>query len=393
MSVFHILQVNQAMLPKALLAYNEQSHDCQIQTIEHWSAPQLRQQPLILILPAQWTYCTETQVPSKNPEVLQQSIPFAIEEQLSNELEDNHFAFNPLTERSQKVAVIEQQQLNQLKQKLDQNGISVLKIYPENHFYPTTDDSILLWRDHDENLICFGQHDSMKVQDAQVTELIGGFAQNYQFIQSNVKLDPTTLPEQLEIKPQIELADCCQHLLNSSPVNLKPAAWNQKKQRNKTQKRRFAMLLAIALIVSWIGISGYRIINLNREIADLKQQQSTLFTQQFKDAANSELLDPYAAFQSRLKRLNSGSTTNHSIFLTAIDAIGKAYQGHQNQITPQALRLNDDKLELQVTASSLTQINNFQRSLQNAAGKYKVLIGLNEQDQGQYKSVITMEPL
>lgn len=393
MPQFHFLQIDQAMLPKALLTYDEQSRSCQAQIIDQWSAPQLRQQPLILMLPAQWVYCTETQVPSKNPEVLQQSIPFAVEEQLSNELEDNHFAFYALGERLQKVAVIEQQQLNRLKQKLDQYGISAPQIYSETHFYPTADDTILLWRENDENLICFGQYDSMKVRTAQLTDLINSFAHNRQFIQSNIELDQTTLPEQLTIKPKIDLADCCQHLLNSSPVNLKPASWNQKQQHNKTRKRRFAMLLTTALIISWIGISSYRIVSLNQEINELKQQQVELFSQQFTDAGNSELLDPYAAFKSRFKRLHSGTTANHSIFLTAIDAIGKAYQSHRSQITPQALRLSDNKIELQITAANLTQINNFQRSLQNAAGKYKVLIGLNEQDQEQYKSIITMEPL
>ena len=150
--------------------------------------------------------------------------------------------------------------------------------------------------------------------------------------------------------------------------------------------------LVVMLVVSWVGIKTFQHISINHQIDELKSRQLSLFTGRFGDASGSELLDPYAALKSRMQRVSQSQSTT-SPLLVALNYLGQAVENHRSQIEIQSLRLVEQKLEIQITAETMTLINRFQQSLQQAAMEFKVMIGVNEQDAGRFRSVITMEKL
>ncbi|MCF6301376.1 MAG: beta-eliminating lyase-related protein, partial [Proteobacteria bacterium] len=124
----------------------------------------------------------------------------------------------------------------------------------------------------------------------------------------------------------------------------------------------------------------------------IKQLQKELFTQNYPNAAPSELVDPFAALQSRLKIKNAQSTQDQSMLIEAVDKLGQTIK-QQQSVKINGLRLVDQKLELQIVAPSMRVINDFHQLLQQYASDYSVQIGVNELgDDNTFKSILTMVP-
>ena len=391
MSQQYILRLNHKGQPNQACIYDEENKRSQASEILGWSAVP-KDKEWTILLPAAWVYQTKSHVPSKNVEVLKQSIPYAIEEELSNDVEKNHFAFVSLNEKEQMVSVVSLLHLAQLKESVISQGVKVKRLLSEVDFCPKTDGVVSVWVHGDQALMCFGEGETLSVDAGQVSAMLPVFAGDLQAIQSNKSIEPEWLVNDLKAKAPIQLSDCFEALNNQQVIDLMPVAWLKKTNDQAPKTNKTALIMLLILVISWVGIKSFQHISVNQDISDIKSQQVNLFTGRFGDASSSELIDPYAALLSRMQRVNQ-SQSIASPFLAALNHLGLAMQSHKQNIDIQSLRLVDQKLEIQITAETMTLINRFQQSLQQSAVSFKVMIGVNEQDAGRFKSVITMEKL
>ncbi|WP_154222181.1 type II secretion system protein GspL [Marinicella rhabdoformis] len=391
MSQQYILRLNQNGVPYQACIFDQENKRSRESIIKDW-ADVPKDKEWTVLLPATWVYQTQSSVPSKNTEVLKQSIPYAVEEELSNDVEDNHFAFAILEEGRQKVSVVSLMHLSQLKAAVITHEINVKRLLSEVDFCPKSEGVVSIWIHEDQALLCLGEGETLSVAKEQVVSMLPVFAADLDWVQSNHPIAPEWLSAELEAKPAIQLSDCFYAINNHPVIDLMPAGWLKIEDNNKPLSQAKVLILAAVLIVSWIGIKSFQHIQVNQRLDDIKSQQLALFTSRFGDASKSELVDPYAALQSRMQRVNQAESIE-TPFLTALNHLGEAIQSHKQNIDIQSLRMVDKKLEVQITAETMTLINRFQQSLQQSALGFKVLIGVNEQNAGRFKSVITMEKL
>lgn len=391
MSQQYILRLNQKGEPFKAYFFDEKNKQSRETEVSDWSAVS-KTYEWTLLLPASWVYQTRSTVPSKNLEVLKQSVPYAIEDELSNDVEENHFAFAVLGDKEQKVSVVNLGHLLQLKESVLSHGINIQNIFSEVEFCPRSVGVVSVWAHDNQALLCFGKNETLSIDKSQVASMLPVFAADFHAIQSNLNIEPEWLINELVAKPRIQLSACFEALNNNHAVDLMPAGWLKHSDDIKSTTNKSALIMVLILIASWVGIKSFQHVQASFQVDKVKTEQVKLFTERFGDASNSELIDPYAALQSRMQRV-SQSQSMTSPFLSAMNHLGLAMQSHKQNIDIQSLRLVDQKLEVQITAETMTLINRFQQSLQQTALGFKVLIGVNEQDEGRFKSVITMEKM
>ncbi len=390
MSELHILRLNQKGEPSHAYHAGNEKLSARVGSISSWTEVE-KNLSWTLLLPSPWVYQTETHVPSKSNEVLKQSIPFAVEEEISNEVEDNHFAFTALSENKQKVSVIAHAQMALIKSKVKQHDIKVDRIHSEVDFCPKAAHTATVWQSGDQILLCIGETEHISIERGQLSDMLPVFAADLEFIQSNQSLEGVDI-KHLKHQVDFDLPQCFAALSGAHVVNIKPHNWLQENNSSQPKQNKLLLVLTLLLILSWSGIKFYQHHGIDQQIESLQLEQLNMFQERFGDASGSELADPFAALQSRMQRVNQNQATT-SPLIDALHYLGRAMQNHRQHIEIMALRLVEQKLEIQLTAESMTQINAFQKSLQQAALTFKVLIGVNEQDAGRFKSVITMERL
>lgn len=390
MPINSILRIDDDASPVCLYTYDAQNHSCTNDEIKLWSDDRLLNKDLIILVPASWVYHSQTQVASKNLEILSKSIPFAIEEELSNDVDDNYYAFQLNEDGTQNVIAIEKKYLDDLNQKIINHQLNVNAIYSEISWLPKEVDAVCIWTDQESSLMSIGDSQVMRVSNHQISQMLPVFAQDMSRIICNMKsaIDYSELP----IEARLNEINCCQYLIDHSAINL----YVDELKINHNNKPRSSspqlFWLVGILLVSWVVIQFIQWNSLRQSIDEITLKQKELFKQHFSDPAAVELVDPFAAMQSRLKIQNAQSPVGQNILIDAIDQLGKTLQ-KQPMVKLNGLRMVDQKIELQIAAPNMTVINNFHQLLQQNAFKFTVQIGVNELGDDQiFKSIITMVP-
>ncbi len=89
---------------------------------------------VIVLVPATTVLTTTANIPIKGGSRLLAALPFALEEQLADDIDDLHFAAGTRRDSGQiPVAVVAHDQMSDWLDRLDEAGLSVSKIVPENY--------------------------------------------------------------------------------------------------------------------------------------------------------------------------------------------------------------------------------------------------------------------
>ncbi len=385
-----ILRINQDGEPMSLHLFDAQSTTCETVELTSWADKELSGKKVIVLLPANWVYHSSTHIASKSAEILAKSIPFAIEEELSNDVDDNYFAFNLNEDGSQDVVAIEKQYLDILLLNLRKARIKIQAIHSEVDWLPDSAKTAYLWQDGTSTLIRFESNQSMRMANAQVGQMLSVFGANVTKVISNeeVSIDAASLA----LSPTLKASQCCENLLKANSIDLHIDSLNDQIKSKNTQNWQSVKWLAAALVVSWLAISVFQLMSLNNSVSELKGKQQDLLSSRFPDAVASELVDPYAAYQSRLQLQSTSNNDQRNTLIESLDAVGKTLKLEQ-LVTIKGLRLIDEKIEIQVNAPAMSAINGFHQKLQLNADSYNVQIGVNElADDSSFRSIITMVP-
>lgn len=388
MADFLLIHIDNQFNVTQVITYDTAQNTAQKLPKEEFSSTLPSQVNVTILVPASWVYLTSTQVASRSSEILQKTIPFSIEDELINEVDDNYYAWQARSEHLQSVAVISKDKRHQINDFIKKHNLTVTGIYSEAVFCPAKENHLSLWQENQRILLRFGPEASMQCQEQQMPELIQAFGKNCTHLLTN-KPD-IAVASQFETVTNLSLTDCCANLLSGNEVNL----YRGEDQDNERQTQSITwlkpLLAASFLIISWLIISAYQWWQLSTEIKDLRYQQQQILADKFNDLSVTEQRDPFAAMQSRLKQVNNENQPN-SILLDSLYFLGEARQQHQ-EIEIKNIRLFDNNLEIQVTAPSISRINDYRQALQNQAVDYRVNIGVNELTDGFYQSIITIKP-
>ncbi|MCB1622286.1 MAG: hypothetical protein KDI44_16285, partial [Thiothrix sp.] len=105
----------------------------------------IKGQPLVLLIPARDVLLTHTTLTTSNARQLRQALPFALEEQLIGDLEEQHFVWHDRRAGELDVAVIERPRLKQWLEMLKQHKLRAKAILPDLFILPVVEGIPTIW--------------------------------------------------------------------------------------------------------------------------------------------------------------------------------------------------------------------------------------------------------
>lgn len=286
-----------------------------------------------VILPGQHCLALQTQLPNASRSRLAQAVPFALEEQLIEDVDDLHFALGESREGLIPVLVIQHALMEQWLEQLEQNGITPKHMLPDYLTLPLPPEGWHLWFDEQGIVLRSGTGSGMRIALNDPMLLL-----------QRLYDEASQKPEQLLVSGNPEgmatrLAEwCSQHEITllegdsaadlllitaNTPqgercINLLQGRYSHQEKMSRQWRPWFPAVAMLATLALFQLIStGLDYQRLSSHSAELDQQIKQLYLDTFPDAR--KVINPRAQMEARLTA--QGESGGGELFYTLMGGV------------------------------------------------------------------------
>ena len=330
---------------------------------------------VILLVPAEQVLLKKAEVPARQTSQLRKAVPFALEDELAADINDLHFALGPREDGITPVAVVDRRLMEGWIGLCRAYGIQPQMILPDLLTIPWQEDTWSILLDAAQALVRTGRYSGFSCEQ----ELLGTLL--------NAELENGNQPDQINVW----LCDGEDFRLALPAENVEPRAlacpdgalsvmaegWQPRqgidlqqgefKNRPDIARKLRPWRWAAIFFGVWVALSFGKML---LELRHLEQQQDLLrgqiekeFKRAFPGAKKVANVRVRMERQLRALRGGGGGGTNA---LELLAASSKAITA-QKDAKLEAISFRNDKLELQVSAASLSQLDALKEAIAKAA--------------------------
>ena len=329
------------------------------------------EQEITVIIPSTDILLTYAELPKLSHHRLQQAIPFAIEEQLIDDISQLHFAIGKYSPESLwPVAVVSLEKISQWIELLKQFQIQPNTIIPAPLALPLIDNH---WTANFIDEFCFVRTNHYSGFTCERENIVA-------YLESKLSEEiqkPTEIDIYDNSKTTLSIKETCQisyhkisekqfieSLLETTKtlpfINLLQGPFRPKRKTIASKKLwRYAGLVTLA----WIGIGFFShlfsLILLHHQTAKMENSIEAIYTRNFPDA--SSMIAPQDRMEQKLKKLTT-QASNES-FLVLLANVSKAFSDSHG-VRLQSLDYRDKQLTLEVSANTFDSLDNLTHLLQ-----------------------------
>ncbi len=324
-----------------------------------------------VIVPGQSILLTATELPKLNPQRLKQALPFALEEQLIDDIASLHFAtgdYQP--DNSFPVAVVAKETMDAWLARLAKENITPHALIPATLALPFTADNGYICIDDDIAISRTGEYSGfacdrdnlsalLKLQLAVPEQKIS-FIHLYNFTStpSELALEAITLNE-ITFKEDEFLKHLLEWTRTYPFINLLQGDY-QTTQKATTTKKIWIAAACVAL--TWIGFSFFSNIGsyfiLHHATATSEQQIEKIYKRNFPQA--SAVVAPRQRMEEKLKKLSGSANKNN--FLAMLAVVGNNLPKAKG-IQLLSIDYRGNQLTLSINAMSFENLDAFTSAL------------------------------
>ena len=325
---------------------------------------------VLVLMPATDCLLTSVRVPGRNRKKLLQAAPYALEEQLSEDVEQLHFAIGvELDDGSWQVAVINKQRMETLMATLAEAGLDVQQVIPEQLAVPLSaeGDSVLI--DHDMAIVRNSMYSGYAVdRDNLGIVLAAGQPEETEtpavlqlYVEQDASPDLADYPAETRIEHYARdpLSILAQGL-DIKAINLLQGAFGQTGEWGRILRpwRATAALLLAGVLISnaVMAVDYYR---LGKESDQLKTQIEATFRKAFPEI--KRLVNPRAQMQQKLDQLQNRQGTGNR-FLDLIGQAGVVLKDTQG-VEVTGANYRGGRLDLDLMVTSLQLLDQLKQAL------------------------------
>ena len=325
---------------------------------------------VLVLMPATDCLLTSVRVPGRNRKKLLQAAPYALEEQLSEDVEQLHFAIGvELDDGSWQVAVINKQRMETLMATLAEAGLDVQQVIPEQLAVPLSaeGDSVLI--DHDMAIVRNSMYSGYAVdRDNLGIVLAAGQPEEAEtpavlqlYVEQDASPDLADYPAETRIEHYARdpLSILAQGL-DIKAINLLQGEFGQTGEWGRVLRpwRATAALLLAGVLISnaVMAVDYYR---LGKESDQLKTQIEATFRKAFPEI--KRLVNPRAQMQQKLDQLQNRQGTGNR-FLDLIGQAGVVLKDTQG-VEVTGANYRGGRLDLDLMVTSLQLLDQLKQAL------------------------------
>lgn len=360
---------------------------------------------VIVLVPAVSVLTTTAEIPMRGGSRLLAALPFALEEQLAEDIETLHFAAGKRREDGKvPCAIVSLEKMGEWLSLLADAGIAASRMIPENHGLariPGTlsmlvgDDQIMFNDGADTDFVLQG------VSPGEVLEIAGVIGEGA--APSNAAGESPAIPRHLQVYClddaaeryaddwgllRAELAGVDLHVLRDGllprlaiavaagrGIDLLQGQFASKSDvLGLLRPWRYAAALLLVLGVLLVAGKGVDYHRLSRHEAVLKEQFTTEY-RQLRPEDTREIVDPVSIVSSLRRSL--GAPVAKQVFLPSLEQLGQALQ--QNATAKiEAISYRAGVIDVRLTAPDVATLDNIQRIVSNS-GRFTASIQSTDQ--------------
>lgn len=353
--------------------------------------------PVILLAPGERILLTSTELAIKQTAKLRKAVPYALEDQLSEDVEDLHFALGPRIESRQTVAVIERSLLEYWLERFSDHHLTPRAVVPDILMLPWQDGSWFVGIDEQRALIRTGQATGFSCEPENLQILLEAALAEVEEQPSSIHLwqcgGSATLPGWSSESPKLVRHRCNGSLLQllaqgidlRNTINLLQGEYSTQTDLIKGLKP-WRWAAGLVLILFGLGYTSNLIERkqLENQRSQLIQQSEQIYRKTFPGV--KKVVNPRVQMEQRLKQLRGGDTKSQSPFLELLTRSGKIISTTP-KVKLEGLRFRNRQLDLKVSAATLSALDALKTRMQNDAALNTELLNA---DSGQGKATGTL---
>ncbi len=340
-------------------------------------ASKLSQQELIIILAGNQVYLSKVDMPNVALSQLQKAAPFALEEELAEDIETLHFAYGPIIKNQPvPVAAINKKFLSTCLSRLKEYGFIVQGCYLAPLILPITENSYSCAILENQAIVKVDSYNGFSVPIEQLQIFIelhlqtnNAVPQSIHYYDFNTVSKPLTMlagiPVQYTQKNITEFLPMLAQQITESRcgINLMQTEFRAANKFNFTKKAWMIAGTAFAawlIVIMLINIVSY--IYYNHQQNKLEQQINAIYMQIFPDA--TAIVSPKIRVERELQNYQQAGSDGG--FLTLLEKIGPILT-NTNDITIKNLTYQNQQMMLSVQTNSFQTLQQFSNTL-NSTG-------------------------
>lgn len=317
---------------------------------------------IIVIVPAQDVLLTSVSIPKLNRKQLLQALPFALEDQLIDDVANLHFAINHRdVDGNVSVAIVSKQKMQHWLALLKEVNVTPTALIPATLAIPyQSDEWTVCLRDH-ESWVRTGLYSGFFCETDNVSALLQLQLANtsapkqltlYRFSEKSFAMDALHVND-IQPKPDDFLPWLMTAYQDNTDINLLQAPYEIQSTLPTGKKLQKTLgflavscvsLLLVSHIISWVILQHAE----NRT----QQQINLIYKKHFPEAKN--IVAPRERLADKLKRFSSPVNQQDFLFLLSIVS---AHLKKSSDIHIQQMDYHDKVLSLKVTAATFDSLD------------------------------------
>lgn len=302
-----------------------------------------------IIAPAHDVLLTQASLPKLNRQRLLQALPYALEEQLIDDVGNLHFAIGEYqTDGTLPVAVVSKEKMQQWIHALKTADIEPLAIIPSTLAIPCSENNGVVYTYDDISVVRTGKY--------------SGFATDSFTLKNMLELSASTL-QNITINKKALLEKIALEITSLPYINLLQKPYTSKR---KTTKTKNVWKIAAYLATAWVSVvlinDFISLLILHHQSSVIQAKIDKIYYHHFPQAKN--LTAPRERMESKLKEITSASQKNN--FLSLLATVGKGLT-QTGGIRLQNLDYRNGLLTLEVSSATFDNLDSLTRNL-NAQG-------------------------
>lgn len=304
------------------------------------------QDSVIVLVPGQDVLLTRAALPKLSRQQLQQALPYSLEEQLTRDVDQLHFATTPYqSDGSLAVAIVAHEKITAWLAALQQVNITPSQLIPTTLALPFAEDQ---WQINTADGICTlrtGKYAGFVCDEPNLDTLLHLLLAEDAHSHS-AKLIRT------EWSAEKILEQFAAHFATLPTINLLQNLYQPKKQASQTQK---IWLAASAAVLLWIilaftgNIVSYFI--LHSEVQATEKKINIIYQRHFPQAKS--VIAPRERMTEKLRKMGQSGQNNA---LALLASVGNSFQ-QVKTLRIARMELREQQLTLEVTANAFSDID------------------------------------
>jgi len=353
---------------------------------------------VIVLIPATTALTTTANIPIKGGSRLLAALPFALEEQLADDIDDLHFAAGPRRASGLvPVAVVAHEQMSEWLARLDAAGLPAARIVPENYGLAripgtmsllSADDQIIFNDGADNEFVMQGASpsDALAVagalEDSGDEDHVAGHLLVYcesgdeeRFQQDWNALRHELASVDINLLPDGALPRLAVTVAAGNGINLLQGRYGAKTEIGTLFRPwRYAAILFLTLGLLTFGGKVADYYQLTQEETVLKTQFEQVY-RSIRPGDQREIVDPAATVNSVRRSLGGPSALQ--VLLPSLVQLGQALQ--QNQTANiEAISYRAGVIDVRLTAPDVATLDKIQKAVSNS-GRFSAAIQSTDQ--------------